>query len=72
MKKEDIAPLLTRQIKEPVRFYESIAVMQEAGVTNFIEIGPGKVLSGFVKKIDKRAKLATVEDQASLEALLGN
>ena len=72
MQKEDIAPLLTRQIKEPVRFYESIAVMQEAGVTNFIEIGPGKVLSGFVKKIDKTAKLANVEDQASLEALLGN
>ena len=72
MKKEDIAQLLTRQVKEPVRFYESIAVMQEAGVTNFIEIGPGKVLSGFVKKIDKTAKLANVEDQASLEALLGN
>ena len=72
MKKEDIARLLTRQVKEPVRFYESIAVMQEAGVTNFIEIGPGKVLSGFVKKIDKTAKLATVEDQASLEALLEN
>ena len=48
--KEDIAQLLTRQVKEPVRFYESIAVMQEAGVTTFIEIGPGKVLSGFVKK----------------------
>ena len=72
MLKEDIAQLLTRQVKEPVRFYESIAVMQEAGVTNFIEIGPGKVLSGFVKKIDKTAKLATVEDQASLEALLEN
>ncbi len=72
MQIEDIAQLLTRQVKEPVRFYESIAVMQEAGVTNFIEIGPGKVLSGFVKKIDKTAKLATVEDQASLEALLGN
>ena len=72
MQKEDIAQLLTRQVKEPVRFYESIAVMQEAGVTNFIEIGPGKVLSGFVKKIDKTAKLATVEDQASLEALLEN
>ena len=64
---------MTRQVKEPVRFYESIAVMQEAGVTNFIEIGPGKVLSGFVKKIDKRAKLGhMLEDQASLEALLGN
>ena len=72
MKKEDIAQLLTRQVKEPVRFYESIAVMQEAGVSNFIEIGPGKVLSGFVKKIDKTAKLANVEDQASLEALLEN
>ena len=72
MKKEDIAQLLTRQVKEPVRFYESIAVMQEAGVTNFIEIGPGKVLSGFVKKIDKIARLANVEDQASLETLLEN
>ena len=72
MQKEDIAQLLTRQVKEPVRFYESIAVMQEAGVTNFIEIGPGKVLSGFVKKIDKTAKLANVEDQTSLKALLGN
>jgi len=72
MQKEDIAQLLTRQVKEPVRFYESIAVMQEAGVTNFIEIGPGKVLSGFVKKIDKTAKLANVEDQASLETLLEN
>ena len=72
MQKEDIAQLLTRQVKEPVRFYESIAAMQEAGVTNFIEIGPGKVLSGFVKKIDKTAKLANVEDQASLETLLEN
>ena len=72
MEKERIAELLTRQIKEPVRFYESIAVMQEAGVTRFIEIGPGKVLSGFVKKIDKTAQLANVEDQASLLALLEN
>jgi len=72
MEKERIAELLTRQVKEPVRFYESIAVMKEAGVTRFIEIGPGKVLSGFVKKIDKTAQLANVEDQASLQALLEN
>ena len=72
MEKERIAELLTRQVKEPVRFYESIAVMQEAGVTRFIEVGPDKVLSGFVKKIDKTAQLANVEDQASLQALLEN
>ena len=35
MEKERIAELLTRQVKEPVRFYESIAVMKEAGVTRF-------------------------------------
>ncbi|NQP32633.1 ACP S-malonyltransferase [Streptococcus suis] len=70
MKKEDIKSLLTRQVMEPVRFYESIASMQEAGVTNFIEIGPGKVLAGFIKKIDKTAEVVTVEDVASLTDLL--
>ncbi|HEL1929294.1 TPA: ACP S-malonyltransferase [Streptococcus suis] len=70
MKKEDIKSLLTRQVMEPVRFYESIATMQEAGVTNFIEIGPGKVLSGFVKKIDKTAHVIAIEDIAGLQIVL--
>ena len=70
MEKDQIKNLLTRQVKEPVRFYESIATMQADGVTKFVEIGPGKVLSGFVKKIDKAAGLAHVEDEASLAALL--
>ncbi|HFI2447283.1 TPA: ACP S-malonyltransferase [Streptococcus suis] len=70
MKQEDIKSLLIRQVMEPVRFYESIATMQEAGVTNFIEIGPGKVLAGFIKKIDKTATVVTVEDVASLTDLL--
>ena len=70
MEKERIKELLTRQVMEPVRFYDSIARMQEAGVTEFIEIGPGKVLSGFVKKIDKSATIYQVEDQASLTQLL--
>ncbi|HFI0465778.1 TPA: ACP S-malonyltransferase [Streptococcus suis] len=70
MKKEDIKFLLTRQVMEPVRFYESIATMQEAGVTNFIEIGPGKVLSGFVKKIDKTAHVVAIEDIAGLQIVL--
>ena len=70
MQNERIKELLTRQVMEPVRFYDSIARMQEAGVTEFIEIGPGKVLSGFVKKIDKSATIYQVEDQASLMQFL--
>lgn len=70
MASSDVKALLARQVKEPVRFYESIELMLEKGVTNFIEIGPGKVLSGFVKKIAKTAQIANVEDVASFEALL--
>ena len=70
MEKERASELLTRQVMEPVRFYDSIAKMQEAGVTEFIEIGPGKVLSGFIKKIDKSADVRQVEDVESLNALL--
>jgi len=65
-----IKELLTRQVMEPVRFYDSIAKMREAGVTEFIEIGPGKVLSGFLKKIDKSAVVYHVESVETLTALL--
>lgn len=70
MEKSRIKELLTRQVMEPVRFYDSIAKMQEAGVTDFVEIGPGKVLSGFIKKIDKAATVYQVEDTQSLSNLL--
>ena len=72
MEKERVRELLTRQVMEPVRFYDSISKMQEAGVTEFIEIGPGKVLSGFIKKIDRSADVRQVEDVESLNALLEN
>ena len=70
METDRIRELLTRQVMEPVRFYDSIAKMQEAGVTEFIEIGPGKVLSGFLKKIDKSAVVYHVESVETLTALL--
>lgn len=70
MKKDEIRFLLTRQVMEPVRFYESIATMQEAGVTKFIEIGPGKILSGFVKKIDKTSHVVAIEDIEGLQIVL--
>ncbi|AUW95906.1 ACP S-malonyltransferase [Streptococcus pluranimalium] len=70
MKKKDIKSLLARQVMEPVRFYESIAEIQAFGVDRVIEVGPGKVLSGFIKKIDKNLPTVAVNDLASLEALL--
>lgn len=70
MDQSEIKSLLARQVMEPVRFYDSIATMQALGVTSYIEVGPGKVLSGFMKKIDKTANLSHVEDLTSLQALL--
>lgn len=67
---EAIKPLLARQVMEPVRFYESVACLQNLGVTEFVEVGPGTVLSGFLKKLDKTARVNHVDDVASLQALL--
>lgn len=70
MEKGQIKSLLARQVMEPVRFYESIETMKKLGMTHVIEIGPGQVLSGFVKKIDKTIAVSAVDDEASLQALL--
>lgn len=70
MKKEDIPQLLARQVKEPVRFYESIKKLQERGCDQVIEIGPGSILSGFIKKIDKNLKTTSIEDISSLRHYL--
>lgn len=70
MPKEEIKSLLARQIMEPVKFYESIATLKKLGAERFIEVGPGKVLSGFVKKIDREVNLANVCDVATYEAVI--
>ncbi|MGL5450545.1 MAG: ACP S-malonyltransferase [Lactococcus cremoris] len=70
MQEDEVKALLTRQVMEPVRFYESVETMQKLGVTRFIEVGPGKVLSGFIKKIDKGAEFTNVCDVATFEALI--
>lgn len=63
---DDIADLLRQQIMSSVLFEDSIKDMISKGVDTFIEIGPGKALSGFVKKIDKDAKIYNIEDLDSL------
>lgn len=66
--RKNVKDLLYRQVMSSVLWEQSIRKMIEFGVTNFIEIGPGKTLSGFVKKIDRGLGIYNVEDIASLEA----
>jgi [acyl-carrier-protein] S-malonyltransferase len=61
---------LVRQITLPVRWLESVREMIESGVTVFIEVGPGKVLTGLMRQIDRSVRCFNVEDSASLQAAL--
>ncbi len=63
---EDAKSLLVRQIDGPVLWEQTIALMAEAGVTHALEIGPGKVLAGLVKRIDKRISVLSVSDPDSI------
>jgi [acyl-carrier-protein] S-malonyltransferase len=58
---------LLRQVASPVRWEESIAAMASSGVTRFVEVGPGKVLSGLVRKIAKDAAVDSVSAPADVE-----
>jgi len=62
-----IKSLLVKQITSRVRWRESVNYMIKEGVMNFIEIGPGKVLSGLVKKINKHAKITNVNSTEDLK-----
>ncbi|MDD5953439.1 MAG: ACP S-malonyltransferase [Oscillospiraceae bacterium] len=64
---ETIAELLTRQVMSSVYLEDSIRYMMANGVDTFIEIGPGKALSGFVKKISRGVTIYQVEDPETLE-----
>lgn len=63
---EQIKDLLVKQLYSPVRWEESIRTMVQNGVTTFVEIGPGKVLTGLVKKIDRSASVYNIFDLESL------
>lgn len=65
-----IVALLVEQVTAPVRWIECVEELVRQGVTRFVEVGPGKVLSGLVKRIDRSAVVFNVEDGASLEKTL--
>jgi [acyl-carrier-protein] S-malonyltransferase len=64
---QSIADILTRQIVSPVLFEQSIRRLAELGIDTVIEIGPGKVLSGFVRKTAPQIKCYAIENIASFE-----
>lgn len=69
---DDIVDILSRHVISPVRFRKSIEEMISQGVDTFIEIGPGKVLSGFIKKTNKDVSVMNVENIETFENCLAN
>jgi [acyl-carrier-protein] S-malonyltransferase len=65
----ELKELLVKQIENRVRWRESVINMIDSGVNHFIEIGPGKVLSGLVKRISKEVKIDTINNQGDIEGL---
>ena len=68
-KKDKLKELLIDQIEKRVRWRESIIKMIDNGVNHFIEIGPGKVLSGLVKRIDKTVKINTINSVSDIQGI---
>ncbi len=68
----DIKKFLIEQIENPVRWRESINYMIRSGINRFIEIGPGKVLSGLVKRIDRNVKLNQVNNLTDIKNLIND
>ena len=67
--KEELKMLLIEQIEKRVRWRESIINMIDNGVNHFIEIGPGKVLSGLIKRIDKNVKINIINNESDIRDL---
>jgi [acyl-carrier-protein] S-malonyltransferase len=65
-----IVPLLVEQVTAPVRWIECVEELVRQGVTRLVEVGPGKVLGGLARRIDKNLEVWNVEDRASLEKTL--
>jgi [acyl-carrier-protein] S-malonyltransferase len=65
----ELKELLVKQIESRVRWRESVINMINSDVNHFIEIGPGKVLSGLVKRISKDVKIDTINNQGDIEGL---
>lgn len=68
--KNRVKDLLVKQVSNSVLWEESVRKMISSGIDTFVEIGPGKVLTGFIKRIDKEVKALNVENVESLDLTL--
>ena len=69
LNKDELKKLLIDQIENRVRWRESVMKMLEKGINHFIEIGPGKVLSGLVKRINKDVKINSINNEIDIKDL---
>ena len=69
LNKDELKTLLIEQIENRVRWRESVEHMINNGVNHFIEIGPGKVLTGLIKRIDKNIKINTINTESDIKDL---
>ena len=65
----ELKDLLIKQIESRVRWRESVLLMINKGVNQFIEIGPGKVLSGLIKRIDKNVKVSAINNEEDISTI---
>jgi [acyl-carrier-protein] S-malonyltransferase len=65
----ELKDLLVKQIESRVRWRESVMLMVEKGVTQFIEIGPGRVLTGLIKRIDKNVKVSAINSEEDIKLI---
>lgn len=63
----DVKDLLVRQVSSPVRWEDCVRTLIDAGTDTFVEIGPGKVLNGFIRKIDRNVAVYNADNQASID-----
>lgn len=67
--KEEVKPLLAKQVSSSVKWEQSVRAMLADGVDTFVEIGPGKTLAGFIKKITKDVKVVNIDSLEAVRAL---
>ena len=65
----DLKDLLVKQIESRVRWRESVLLMIDKGISQFIEIGPGKVLSGLIKRIDRNVKVSAINTEEDIKLI---